>query len=406
MSLMRAAAFRLLFILALFLVAMPGAANPVTVALEFIDGGSTSPIVMAMAPGQPQRIYVGSQSGVVSILENGKFLPGHFLDIRGSMIEINPGFDDRGLLGLAFHPGYATNRRVFVSFIAASEIPGAITKIVIAELKAQSGNPDRVEPGESLIFEAHHTNRLHYGGHIAFGLDGYLYISTGDASMEGVAQDLNSPLGGMLRLDVDSAAPYAIPPGNPFVGEAGLDELWAKGLRNPWKFNFDRVTGELYCGDVGDLRYEEMNIIQPGGNYGWDIVEGIECYNPPVGCDEDGLTTPLFHYNHDIGFAVVTGFIYRGAAIPELAGKFVFADWFQTLHYAERSPGGEWVMTPFIRVAGRPGNEIGSYIHAMIEGPDHEIYIAVQDNLGPYRTDTAILKVVPVPPPSDGLRLY
>jgi glucose/arabinose dehydrogenase len=213
----------------------------------------------------------------------------------------------------------------------------------------------------------------HKGGQIAFGPDGFLYIGFGDGGSGGDplgnGQNLQTLLGKMLRIDVDHTSAglqYAIPPTNPFVGGGGLPEIWAYGLRNPWRFSFERGSGRLFCGDVGQDKYEEIDILQSGGNFGWNIMEGMHCYNPASGCNMSGLTLPIAEYSHTEGDAVIGGYVYKGSAIPSLAGAYIFSDnGSGTIWELVEAPPGQWTRTKLLS-SGRSISSLGQDVSGEI----------------------------------------
>jgi glucose/arabinose dehydrogenase len=308
-------------------------------------------------PGDP-RIFVSEKEGVVSIVDgDDNVLEEYFLDL-GEDIDSSA---ERGLLGIAFHPGYAQNRRFFVFYTA---IGGAIT---IAEGRARAGDPDRAEAGLVTLFSAPHSTGSHNGGWLDFGPDGYLYATIGD-NLQGAAtaQDPHSVLGKVIRLDVSTPGSCEAPGDNPFAGGGGRPEVWAYGLRNPWRASFDPQTGDLYIADVGFSAYEEVNVqpaSSPGGeNYGWNIMEGAHCFNP--GCDSTGLTQPVFDYDHEGGeAAIIGGHVYRGDALPECAGTYFFADYVtgdvQSFRYA--GGGGVVELVRLWDALSEPGASISTF---------------------------------------------
>lgn len=307
--------------------------GPITIALKQVVGGLPSPIGISVAPGDA-RLFVIGQSGQIVIVSGGKNV-GTFLDISGRMSCCG----ERGLLGLAFHPRYAANGRFFVRY---TDPAGDLR---ISEFHV-SADPNKADPASEkiLLTIPHPSYANHNGGRIVFGPDGYLYIGTGDGGSGGDpnnhGQSLATLLGKMLRIDVDSTSngkPYGIPPANPFVGQSGkLGEIFADGLRNPYSFSFDRSTGDLWIGDVGQDQWEEVDrapASSGGGNgldFGWSVMEGNHCYKPSSGCDASGLTMPLAEYGHgandSIGCAIIGGYVYRGTAQPRLAGRYFFGD--------------------------------------------------------------------------------
>jgi glucose/arabinose dehydrogenase len=313
-------------------VVAAGAAAPArAITTVRVASGLDWPIYGIAPPGDP-RLFIVEQPGFVRVLEQGQILPAAFLDIDSLVINTT-GNDERGLLGLAFHPAYPDSPYIYVDYVNNANTT------VIARY-TRSADPDRIDHSTArivLTIAQPYTN--HKGGTLAFGPDGYLYVGMGDGGSAGDpqnrAQNGQVLLGKMLRIDVDHADPglaYAIPPTNPFVGDAGFrDEIWAYGLRNPYRWSFDRATGDLWIADVGQSSWEEVDF-QPAGDaggedYGWRLMEGLHCYNPPTNCGSDTLTLPIHEYDHnDLRCAITGGFVYRGDSIPGLAGAYFFAD--------------------------------------------------------------------------------
>ncbi len=292
--------------------------------LQTVVEGLDFPVWLTSPPGDP-RLFVVEKGGRVVIVENGAVLPTPFLDLRG---QVSTG-SEQGLLSLAFHPGYSSNGRFFVNFTDTA----GDTRVV--EYRVSPGDPGRADPGSArvvLAIEQPFAN--HNGGLVLFGPDGMLYVGMGDGGSggdpQGNGQNLGALLGKMLRIDVDGAQPYAVPDDNPFVDTAGArPEVWAYGLRNPWRFPFDRDTGDLDIADVGQNRVEEVNAVSGAGglNYGWNVMEGTRCFEPGEGCDQDGLTLPVTEFDHGDGCSVTGGYVYRGDAIPELRGTYLYSDY-------------------------------------------------------------------------------
>lgn len=271
------------------------------------------------------RIFIVEQHGTIRIWKGGKLYEKPFLDIGDRVISGG----ERGLLGLAFHPQFSKNGRLFVNY--TSPIRGLHT--VISEFKV-GAYTDWVDPkSERIILKIPQPYPNHNGGHILFGPDGYLYIGMGDGGSandpHGYGQNLASLLGKMLRIDVDqSEGPYAVPSDNPFVNDKeAAPEVWAYGLRNPWRFSFDNISGLLYAGDVGQNDREEVDVIRKGGNYGWNIMEGNIC-TPGVAqkCKKKGLKFPILDYPRSEGTTVIGGHVYRGVAMIELRGAYIYGD--------------------------------------------------------------------------------
>jgi glucose/arabinose dehydrogenase len=298
---------------------------PVLTAHRIVSGLDL-PLDLQSVPDDHERLYVVEQGGRIRVIRNGKLQAAPFLDIS-DRIQAN---GERGLLGLAFHPQFAENGRFFVNFTQA--VGGAT---VIAEFRATSRDTaDAASRRGLLVVPQPYAN--HNGGGLAFGNDGFLYVALGDGGSggdpRGNGQSLETPLGKILRIDVDSAAPYAVPASNPFVSTPGaVPEIWAYGLRNPFRFSFERSTGTLYIGDVGQGAREEIDVglaSQGGGeNYGWNVTEGTACYRPPTGCDATGITMPVLDYTHADGCAVTGGYVYEGCRMPDLVGTYFYGDY-------------------------------------------------------------------------------
>ncbi|MCO4293025.1 PQQ-dependent sugar dehydrogenase [Solitalea sp. MAHUQ-68] len=305
-----------------------------TASLQLVVKGLESPIEMGMPDDGSGRIFIAEQKGIIKIIRNGAVLATPFLDLRSKMVAMNDGYTEKGLLGFVFHPQYKSNGKFYVYYSAHSSGSGSDHKSVIAEFKVSATNPDKADLTERKILEIEQPEANHNGGHLAFGPDKYLYIGLGDGGgggdehgRIGNGQNLNTLLGKILRIDINKETTYSIPPDNPFVNRANTKpEIWAYGLRNPWKFTFDK-NGRLFCADVGQNKYEEVNIIEKGKNYGWRIMEASHCFNPATNCAATGLTLPIYEYDHKVGISVTGGYFYTGAQILELQNKYVFADW-------------------------------------------------------------------------------
>ncbi len=291
--------------------------------------GLAAPLGITHAGDNTGNLYVAEQAGRIRLIDNGALLAAPFLDILPRVLSGG----ERGLLGLAFPPGYATTGRFYVNY---TRIPDGYT--VIARYQ-RIANTNIADPNsEVILLTIPQPFANHNGGQLAFGPDGFLYIGMGDGGSAGDpqnnAQNDNSLLGKILRIDVESVPNpgllYAIPSNNPFVATPGArGEIWALGLRNPWRFSFDRQTGDLYIADVGQDSFEEVDF-QPAGsaggqNYGWRIMEGGHCYGAP-GCSQAGLTLPVAEYDHGQGCSITGGFVYRGQAYPRLQGVYLYAD--------------------------------------------------------------------------------
>ncbi|MBE0662155.1 MAG: PQQ-dependent sugar dehydrogenase [Bacteroidales bacterium] len=292
--------------------------------------GVSVPLILGLehAGDQSGYLYPVSQQGRIYRFDKNSSNPTAeiWLDITDRLVSGG----ERGLLGLAFHPDFADNGRFYVNYTAPSPLRTVISSF---ETDPETGHALPDSETILLVFNQPFTN--HNGGDIAFGPDGYLYIASGDGGSGGDpqnnAQNTQNLLGAMLRIDVDSTSGelnYAIPPDNPFAGSPdGRDEIFAWGLRNPWRFSFDSQNGSLWAGDVGQNAWEWIHIIENGKNYGWRVIEGSHCFNPPIGCDTTGLEMPVFEYSQDNGDRSITGgFVYYGSKNPALYGKYIYGD--------------------------------------------------------------------------------
>jgi uncharacterized repeat protein (TIGR03806 family) len=289
----------------------------------------SQPLFALQAPGDGSRVFVVERGGIVRVFANDNTTASasNFINITS---RVNSGAGgEAGLLGMAFHPSFSTNREVFLSYTGY----GGSTNLrsVISRFKSNDNGATLDPATEEILLTVDQPYSNHNGGGIAFGPDGFLYIGLGDGGSGGdpqnYAQNLNSLLGKFLRIDVNGAKPYAIPATNPFRGGGGRPELFAWGLRNPWRWSFDRATGELWAGDVGQGTLEEVDRIVLGGNYGWRIKEGDRCYNPGTGCSSAGLIDPIVQYPRTEGISITGGYVYRGTAIAPLVGRFIYGDY-------------------------------------------------------------------------------
>ena len=316
--------------------------------LDLVLTGLHEPVFVTNAGDGSGRMFVVERGGVIRVARAGQLLPEPFLDIT-SLVE--SGGSEQGLLGVAFHPDFAHNGLFFVDYTAKAKAKAKDSDNTVARYQIGS-DPDRADPASALsVIDQPDIAANHNGGMLAFGPDGYLYIALGDGGAGGSlnGQKLDTLFGKLLRVDIDRGVPYAIPPDNPFVGRAGAKgEIWAYGLRNPWRFSFDRVTGDLWIADVGGSDYEEINeqpaVSQGGDNYGWVIMEGQLCHSPDHGCDAAGKVLPVITYQHNEGCAVTGGYVYRGAADPALIGVYLYADYCSgNVWTARQDASGAWI---------------------------------------------------------------
>jgi glucose/arabinose dehydrogenase len=291
----------------------------------FISSGLTAPVFLTQ-PLDDGRIFVVEQPGRIRVIRNGVLQATPFLDITSRVLYSG----ERGLLSVAFHPQYATNHFFYVYF--TTQTNGDIR----IERFSATTNPEVADPASSklILTTAHSSQPNHNGGLLTFGPDGMLYAGLGDGGgggdPDGNGQNVNALLGSLLRLDVDHGDPYAIPSDNPFVGQANhRGEIWAKGLRNPWRYAFDPPTGNLYIADVGQGLHEEVDVVaanKAGVNYGWNIMEGASCYNAAT-CSQTGLQLPVIDYGHNPACSITGGYVYRGTAIDGLQGHYLYSDY-------------------------------------------------------------------------------
>ena len=304
-------------------------AGHLTLGLAAVAGAYSNPLFVTNAGDGSNRLFVVEQAGRIRIIRKGVALATPFLDIHARVSCCG----ERGLLGLAFHPSYKTNGKFYVDY---TDVNG---NTVIAEFRRSSTNANRASTTGRILLRITQPFANHNGGMIAFGPDGMLYIGMGDGGSGGDpgnrAQNKTKLLGKILRINVNARTgklAYGIPSSNPYVGSTGDDRVWAYGLRNPWRFSFDRSTGDLWIGDVGQNKYEEIDratAASGGGrgvNFGWRVMEGRACYTPSSGCSTAGKQLPIAVYSHSFGCAVVGGYVYRGTLYPAMVGAYLFSD--------------------------------------------------------------------------------
>lgn len=397
--------------------------------LELISEGFTAPLVLVQVQDDNGQFFVADQDGRIWILTSDyQRLEEPFLDLRTRMVDLRSTYDERGLLGLALHPNYVENGRFFVYYSAPLRAKGPQSwdhTSHISEFHRSESDPNRANlDSERLLLQIDQPQSNHNGGQITFGPDGFLYVPIGDGggandigtghSPKGNAQDLSNLLGSILRLDVNQVEPYGIPPENPFVDKDGLPEIWAYGLRNPFRISFDRGgEHQLFTGDAGQNLYEEIDILGKGGNYGWNLREGRHCFDPqqpgssPEQCPEVGyygeiLDAPILEYDHDLGLAVIGGYVYRGSQIPSMEGHYIFGDWSSSFVNPDgkifegippSSPQESWTMRTFNITTSESGN-LDVFVISFGEDVAGELYALTSNWPGPIGSTGKIYKLV------------
>lgn len=345
----------------------------VSVGLQEVASGLAFPLYVTAPPGDTDRLFIVEKGGTIRIVKGGTLLPAPFLDIT-SLVSTG---SEQGLLGLAFDPEYATNGRFVVHY---TDTNGATR---VSAFARSGSDPDLADPGsEQVVLTAEQPFANHNGGQILFGPDGNLYLGLGDGGSggdpQGRGQDLTDLLGSILRIDLRGVAPYTIPADNPFAASTtARTEIWSYGLRNPWRFSFDRATGDLYIGDVGQSRWEEVDVSPSaegagkGINFGWNVMEGRHCYASGP-CDQTGLALSVLEYDHDQGCSVTGGYVYRGSAISGLQGTYFYSDFCSGWIRSFRYQGGQAVEPLDWPTLAPPGGSVTSFGEDAVG----ELYIA------------------------------
>ncbi len=412
--------------------------------LKLIADNFVSPIGLVAIPDNTHRLAVIDQIGKIWLLDAiGNKMATPFMDVSAKLVPLSPFYDERGLLGLAFHPDYKTNGKFYIYYTAprreGGPQPGSLWNnlSVISEFKVSASNPNLADMNsERRLLQLDDPQANHNGGTVAFGPDGYLYISIGDGggandvapghvadwypvNAGGNGQDIEANLfGNILRIDVNSGNPYAIPQDNPFVNKPGMDEIYAYGLRNPFRFSFDMSgSRKLYAGDAGQILYEEIDVIEKGGNYGWNVKEGFHCFNaaapstvlpdcPEVDNFGNKLIDPVIEILNTANPApgrhaltVIGGNVYRGHDIPGFQGKYIFGTFSQSattpngeLLIAQPSGAGPWNYQE-VSLASFP-NDLGQFLKGFGQDLEGEIYLTTSSRLGPDGTTGKIYKLV------------
>ena len=407
---------------------------------QLVADNFVSPLGVVTAPDQSKRLFVFDQVGKIWIIgADGKKLTTPFLDVSSKLVPLDGGYDERGLLGLAFHPNYKSNGLLFVYYTLpprpASPAWNNLNRIASYKVSADPNVADI--NSEQVILEMDDAQMNHNGGTLAFGPDGYLYIAIGDGggaddvgpghvpdwytvNAGGNGQDIEANLfGDILRIDVNGGTPYSIPPDNPFVNKAGKDEIYAYGFRNPYRFSFDMGgTNQLFVGDAGQVLYEEVSIVTKGGNYGWNVKEGTHCFSTannqqsPGSCPmADPLGTPLTdpiiemknaaNPSGGVATTIIGGNVYRGKELPAYDGKYIFGIYSQPgntpngqVFVANAANSGLWSFEK-ISLKSAP-DHLGYYLKGFGQDEAGEIYLTVSTNAGPSGANGKVFKLVGV----------
>lgn len=414
---------------------------PTAVGLDLLADSLTSPVTLAEVPDNSGRLFIVDQVGVIKVLtKDGQLLPEPFLNLKDKIVPLKDEHEERGLLGLAFHPDYGSNGRFFVYYSAPlrNEAPNGWDHTShVSEFRVSPDNPNAADPAtERTLMFIDQPQDNHNAGTLAFGPDGYLYISLGDGggaddtdkghvpdwygrNEGGNGQDTGrNLLGSILRVDINQKASYGIPADNPFVGKEGMDEIFAYGLRNPYRFSFDMEgNNELFAGDAGQELWEEVDIITKGGNYGWNVKEATHCFNannheqPLDNCpDTDSLGNPLIDPVIELktggsedggqGLVIIGGYVYRGQNIPGFGGRYLFGVWTQkheeprgAVFVADRKETGLWNFEE-LEIDGGDTAGLSHFLLGFGQSKDGEVYLLTNDKTGPIGETGKVYRLV------------
>jgi len=419
------------------------APSPVRVGLQPVASGLAAPVILVPDPSQPARLHVVDQVGLVRVIDHGQLLDEPFLNVMNLVVPVRVNYDERGFLGLAFHPGYGDPGSVgfgrFYTYTSEPvqgpanftvEVPAgtAMNHQSVVREWLWDGVSEQVDPNSSReILRVDEPQSNHNAGHMEFGPDGYLYIAFGDGGgandtpvghgSTGNGQNINTILGSIARIDpVDPAltpdspnalsanGAYRVPADNPFVGVDGIDEIFAYGFRNPYRFSFDARSGALIVPDVGQNRVEEINFVRKGRNYGWNTKEGEFAFNPATGTvglplDDSRFSDPVVQYDHDDGLAIVGGYTYYGTAVPQLWGQYVCGDFSRQFSVPEGRLFVADLFTGQIQelLIGAAGDPLGLFVKGFGQDHDGEVYLLASTALGPVGDTGVVLKIVAAP---------
>jgi glucose/arabinose dehydrogenase len=360
---------------------------PIAIQQAFTQLSFNQPLAMLQAPDDDTAWYVVERPGTIRAFPNTSTASVAEVELFATLTDrVNSGPGEAGLLGMAFHPEFETNGEVYLSYTRGTPLESVIARFVIDSM---TGNLDTTS--EEVLLTVAQFAGNHNGGNLAFGPDGFLYAGFGDGGGSGDpeenGQDTTNVLGAILRLDVDSGTPYEIPADNPFdgntecfqgTGTLACPEIFAWGFRNPWRFSFDRDTGELWVGDVGQNSWEEVNRVEISENYGWDEREGAHCFEPASGCDTDNVD-PIAEYDHSQGNSVTGGYVYRGSGIPDLQGFYIFGDfgsgriWAVPFDSPQGTTPDELLVTPLNIASFAEANDGELFVLHISGGTIHQI---------------------------------
>lgn len=409
----------------------PPAEWPAYLTIELVTDGFTAPLALAAPDDETGRLFIADQVGQIYIvLADGTRLEDPLLDLSAQLVELRNGYDERGLLGLALHPDFSENGRFYVYYSASLPLEkqgsldhtSHISEFTISETDINSADP----ASERLILQIDQPYYSHNGGQLAFGPDGYLYVGVGDGGYTdtvanshlplGHSQDKETLLGTVLRLDVDQEEKIAAA-GNPFLGSDGRDEIFALGLRNPYRFSFDAAgDNQLFLGDVGHDSREEINLITKGANYGWPLQEGSGCFdfeleiadetlcNSPNEAEE-AFIPPVYEYDHENGRSVIGGYVYRGTTIPELYGAYLFADWVTNrgkdytllIGDAAEAASGQWEVSEIALQTASSALPTRFYTLGFGQDANHELYLLATSGWTPSGTSGRVYRIISAP---------
>ncbi len=419
---------------ALFALTCVSATAQTKIKLEKVVSAINTPLAMVQVPGE-NRMLIVEQNGRIQVLENGKLGAAPMLDVRHRIPKLHHDFDERGLLGIALHPNFKSNGKVYVSYAAHLDYGSDLGQMlwydhnnVVEEYTISSKDKNKLDPSTARRILSTPWPQFNHNGHwIGFGPDGKLYVSMGDGGyandwgighnpLIGNGQDMTTNHGKILRIDVDTRTdgkPYGIPSDNPFVGKKDVNpEIWASGLRNPWRCSFDTGSGELFCGDVQQNSYEAIKVVGKGQNMGWRRVEGImRCFDyqkpddHPASCDKSGITPAIIEYNNCTakpngckGISVTGGYVYRGAHAA-WKGKYIFGDWSKSfgemdgqIFFGTKGGDGKWTMDT-AEVTNMSGKK--PYVLAFAQDSAGEVYVLTSITTGPNGSLDTIYKIVP-----------